>query len=153
MDKMAEVILRHGIKHALVALDGELRACGSQGDGQPWAIALEMPDKNKRAARGVIELKEISIATSGDYRHWFQAGDAQIAHTMDGRRCAPVNNPVASVTVLAQRCADADAWASALLVAGVTEGLALANQMGLEALFLWRGETDLVEFGTGRFSR
>lgn len=152
VDKMAEVVLQHGIKHALISLDGELRACGSQGDGQPWTIAVEMPDKNQRTARGVIELEDIAIATSGDYRHWFQLGDAHVAHTMDGRHCTPVNNPITSVTVLAKNCIDADAWASALLVLGVTEGLALANQMGLEVLILWRGEKGLVELGTGRFS-
>ena len=64
---------------------------------------------------------------------------------------APVNNAVASVTVLARSCMHADAWATALLVAGPGEGLAMAQRMGLDVLFLLRRAEGLVEMGLGRF--
>ncbi len=118
VDRMVAVLQRHGVEHALAALDGELRALGSQADGQPWPVALESPQAGRRAAHGVIELQDLAVATSGDYRRFVQVGDARLAHTMDGRRVAPVHNGVASVTVLAPTCIDADAWATALLVAG-----------------------------------
>ena len=151
VDRMVAVLQGHGIGHALAALDGELRALGSQADGQPWAVALESPQAGRRAAHGVIELQDLAVATSGDYRRFAQVGDARLAHTMDGRRAAPVHNGVASVTVLARSCMDADAWATALLVAGPGEGLALAQRQGLEALWLLRREGALVEVGLGRF--
>jgi thiamine biosynthesis lipoprotein len=88
--------------------------------------------------RGVIELQDLAVATSGDYRRFLGGGRCRLAHTMDARRGAPVNNGVASVTVLARSCMHADAWATALLVAGPGDGLALAQRMGLEALFLLR---------------
>jgi len=100
----------------------------------------------------VIELADLAIATSGDYRRWVQIGDARLSHTMDGRRAAPVNNGVASVTVLATDCMSADAWATALLVAGPAEGMALAQRMRLEALFIVRREERWVEMGLGRFA-
>lgn len=152
VDRMAQVMDRHGIDHALVSLDGELRACGTRDDGRPWAVALESPQEGCRAAHGVIELADLSVATSGDYRRWVRVGDERLAHTMDGRRAAPVRNPVASVTVLATGCMDADAWATALLVAGPDEGPVLARRLGLDALFLLRREGRLVEFGLGRFA-
>ncbi|MGB6113947.1 MAG: FAD:protein FMN transferase, partial [Comamonas sp.] len=71
---------------------------------------------------------------------------------MDPRRGTPLNNAVASVTVLAEDCMDADAWATALLVAGPGEGLALAQRLGLEALWLLRREGQLVQLGLGRFA-
>lgn len=151
VDRMVAVLQHHGICHALAALDGELRTLGSQADGQPWAVALESPRTGLRAARGVIELQDVAIATSGDYRRFVQVGDARLAHTMDGRRAAPVHNDVASVTVLARTCMDADAWATALLVAGPGDGLALAQRLGLDALWLLRREGALVEMGLGRF--
>ena len=151
VDRMVAVLQRHGVEHALAALDGELRALGSQADGQPWAVALESPQPGRRAAHGVIELQDLAVATSGDYRRFVQVGDARLAHTMDGRRDAPVHNDVASVTVLAPTCMDADAWATALLVAGSGAGLALAQRRGLEALWLLRRENRLVEIGLGRF--
>ncbi|MHA3902067.1 FAD:protein FMN transferase [Castellaniella sp. WN] len=152
VDRMARVMARHGVGHALVGLDGELRACGARADGRPWAVALESPREGRRAAHGVIELADLSVATSGNYRRWIRVGDERLAHTMDARRASPVRNPVASVTVLADACMDADAWATALLVAGPGEGPALARRMGLDALFLLRSEGRLVEFGLGRFA-
>ena len=152
VDRMVAVLQSHGIEHALAALDGELRALGPQGTGESWAVALESPQTTRRAAHGVIELADLAVATSGDYRHWLQLGEARIAHSMDGRSNAPVRNDVACVTVLAKDCISADAWATALLVAGPGEGLALAQQMGLEALWLLRRGDALVELGLGRFA-
>ena len=152
VDGMAAVMHRHGVQHALLALDGELRAVGSQASGEPWAVALEHPEPVRRAVHGVIDLQDVAVATSGDYRRFLQVGDARVAHTMDARRAAPVNNTVASVTVLASRCMHADAWATALLVAGPGEGLALAQRMRLDVLFLLRGaDGSLAEMGLGRF--
>ena len=152
VDCMTAVLQKYGMQHALVALDGELRAVGSQASGSSWSVALESPEAERRAAHGVIELQDLAVATSGDYRRYLQVGDARLAHTMDARRAAPVNNAVASVTVLARTCMHADAWATALLVAGPSDGLALAQRMGLEALFLMRRPRGLVEIGLGRFS-
>lgn len=152
VDQMAAVLRSHGVVHALAALDGELRACGAQADGRPWAVALESPQPGCRAAHGVIELADLAVATSGDYRRWVQVGNVRLSHTMDACRAAPVNNAVASVTVLAPDCMSADAWATALLVAGMEEGLALVQRMGLEALFLVRREGRWVELGLGRFA-
>lgn len=151
VDRMADVLRQNGVPHALVALDGELRAVGGQADGHPWAVAVESPETGRRAVHSVVELQDLAVATSGDYRHYLQVGDARLAHTMDTRRGAPVRNEVASVTVLARQCMHADAWATALLVAGPGEGLALAQRMGLEVLWMLRRGNGLVTLGLGRF--
>ncbi len=153
VDRMVEVLQRYGVRHALASLDGELRAVGGQSNGAPWAVALERPEGGRRAVHGVIELEDLAVATSGDYRRFLQVGDAHLAHTMDAQRCAPVNNAVASVTVLAKTCMQADAWATALLVAGPDKGLAMAQRMGLDVLFLLRRAESLIELGLGRFAR
>lgn len=150
VDRMVSVLQKHGVRHALAALDGELCAVGTQASGAPWAVALERPETGLRAVHGVIELDGMAVATSGDYRRYLQVGDARLAHTMDARHCAPVNNAVASVTVMARSCMHADAWATALLVAGPNEGLAMAQRMGLDVLFLLRRTEGLIEVGLGR---
>ena len=152
VDQMSAVLKSRGVGHALVALDGELRALGTQAHGEPWAVAVESPQPGRRATHGVLELADVAVATSGDYRRWVQLGSARLSHTMDGRRAAPVSNGVASVTVLADDCASADAWATALLVAGPAHGLALAQRMGLQALFLVRRAGQWLELGSGRFA-
>jgi FAD:protein FMN transferase len=116
-------------------------------------VALESPEFERRAVRGVIELEDLAVATSGDYRRCLEVGGARLAHTMDPRRWAPVNNGVASVTVLASSCMQADAWATALLVAGPDEGLAMAQRMGMDVLFVLRRGDRLIELGLGRFGR
>lgn len=151
VDRMADVLHKHGAQHALVALDGELRAVGPQASGIPWAVALESPETGRRTVHSVIELEDLAVATSGDYRRYLEVGKQRLAHTMDARSGAPVNNAVASVTVLARTCMQADAWATALLVAGPDEGLAMAQRMGMDVLFLLRHARGLTEVGLGRF--
>lgn len=151
VDRMVQVLQLHGVRHGLAALDGELRALGAQAAGMPWAVALERPEPGRRAVQGVIELEDLAVATSGDYRRFLEVGTTRFAHSMDARRCAPVNNAVASVTVLAASCMHADSWATALLVAGPEEGLAMAQRRGLDVLFLLRRAEGLVELGLGRF--
>lgn len=151
VDRMVAVLQDHGIDHALAALDGELRALGSQAPDHAWAVAPESPPVGRRAAHGMIERQDPAVATSGDCRRFVQMGDARLAHTMDARRAAPVHNGVASVTVLARTCIDAGAWATALLVTGPDEGLALAQRFGLEALWLLRRDGALIEMEVGRF--
>lgn len=152
VDRMAAVLQQHGVHQALAALDGELRAVGGQPGGGAWPVALEQPEAGRRAVRGVIALQDLAVATSGDYRHFWDVQGQRLAHTMDARRQAPVHNAVASVTVLTRQCMHADAWATALLVAGPGAGLALAQRMGLEALWLLRQSAGVAEIGLGRFS-
>ena len=90
-------------------------------------------------------------ATSGDYRHWVNVQGRRLSHTMDPRRGAPLIAPPASVTVVARTCAEADAWATALMVLGAERGADLARQRGLDALFLLRDdEGNAMGVGVGR---
>ena len=149
VDEMMRVARSRGLDTVLVALDGELRACGAKPDGTPWAVAVEKPDYDRRSTLGVVALQDAAIATSGDYRRWVDVGPARLSHTMDRRRGGPLRSPVASVTVIAESCVEADAWATALLVLGPTEGSALASRCGLEALFVLRTDRGLSQVPVG----
>lgn len=150
VDRLAETLQRFGIGAALVGIDGEMRAMGLRPDGTPWAVAVEAPDPARRAAHSVLALQDAAVATSGDYRHRVRAGERDLSHTMDPRRGAPLSAPPASVTVVARSCAEADAWASALMVLGQAEGAALARRLGLDALFLLREGQGLRPLAGGR---
>lgn len=138
VDELARVLTSHGISHFLVSIDGELRASGGRPDGTPWRIAVEKPETGHREAEGVLELTNGSVATSGDYRHIVDIGYVRYTHTMDPHRRAPLTDGPAAVTVLAQTCMAADAWATALLIAGPTKAVEFASMHGLEALFMER---------------
>ncbi len=137
-DRLAEVMQDHGITQALVGIDGEMRALGLRPDGQPWTIAVEAPDPDRRAPQSILSLQDAAVATSGDYRHWVTVQGRRLSHTMDPGRGAPLLASPASVTVIAPTCAEADAWATALMVAGGEAGSQMARQAGLDALFLLR---------------
>lgn len=143
VDRLIDALRDQGVAHALAAIDGELRALGAQPDGRGWSVAVERPDPETCAAHSMFELRDIAIATSGDYRHWVQVGDRRLSHTMDPSTGGPLPNPPASVTVLAESCMLADAIASACMVLGKTAGRALAQRLGCDTLFL--GESDRQE--------
>lgn len=144
VDRLAETLGRLGIRDALVGIDGEMRAMGLRPDGETWTVAVELPDPDRRAPHSVLSLQDCAVATSGDYRHWVEVQGRRLSHTMDPRRGAPLLDAPASVTVLAPSCAAADAWATALMVLGPGKGGELARKVGIDALFLLRGEGDSI---------
>lgn len=151
VDELGRVLNSHGLQSWLVGIDGEMRTRGAKPDGSAWAIALEAPADDQRAAMAVIELADAAIATSGDYRHWALVEGRRISHTMDPRTGSPLSGSLASVSVIAGTCMDADAYATALMVAGEDEGRRLARRLGLDALFVARADDGLRPAGTGCF--
>jgi len=152
VDELARVLDGCGIGSWLVGIDGEMRARGAKPDGSAWAIALEAPQEQVRAAMAVIELQDAAVATSGDYRHWARVDGERVSHTMDPRTGAPLRGALASVTVVAPRCMDADAYATALMVLGEEAGSAHAQRAGLDALFVARQGDGIRVRGTGCFA-
>jgi thiamine biosynthesis lipoprotein len=151
VDRLAETLRDHGISDGLVGIDGEMRAMGLRPDGEAWTIAVEAPDAERRTPHSILALQDAAVATSGDYRHWVEVHGRRLSHTMDPRRGAPLIASPASVTVVARTCAEADAWATALMVLGPDKGAALARRSGLDALFLTRGNDDSAKgVGVGR---
>ena len=136
VDEMARVMRDFSIPAWLVGIDGEMRAGGAKPDGTPWAVAHERPARGVREAMGVIELLDHAVATSGNYRHYRDIGARTISHTMDPRSDLPLENELASVTVLAETCMEADAWATAFLVMGARKALPLAQAMGRDVIFV-----------------
>lgn len=148
VDELARCLERHGIQRYLVGIDGELRARGEKPDGA-WRVALEKPEYGRREVFASLELADVAIATSGDYRHWRERDGQRYSHTLDPHSGAPLHNGIASVTVLTGSCLYADAWATALMVLGVERGARLAQEQGLGAVFLVRDGEGIREVTVG----
>jgi thiamine biosynthesis lipoprotein len=149
VDQMGAVLDCFGITAWLVGIDGEMRAKGGKPDGTAWTVALEEPEPGVRKVRGVIALNDQAVATSGDYRHFVEQDGTRTAHTMHPVQGGPVRNRVTSVTVVAETCMEADAWATALLVLGEVTGPLIARAKGLSALFILRDRDGYSEVGVG----
>lgn len=136
VDELARCLDGFGIGSYLVGIDGEMRAGNPKPDGRAWAIAIEKPVRGVREVMSVMEVHDCAIATSGDYRRWTEFAGEDYAHTMNPLLGQPLRNRLAAVTVLESSCMLADAWASALLVLGEDEGVELAKQRRMDALFV-----------------
>ncbi len=138
VDRLALYLQGLGLRHFLVEVGGELRGAGLKADGQPWWVMLEQPAAGADAPELVLALHGLAVATSGDYRRYFEADAQRVPHTIDPRTAAPIDNGLASVSVVHPSCMAADAWSTALTVLGPQAGLALAERQGLAARFLVR---------------
>jgi len=143
VDRVARHLRRAGVASALVEIGGELRGFGVKPDGTPWWVALEQPPGAAAArptmvAPTMVALCDLSVATSGDYRRFFESGARRYPHSLDPRSGWPVENGLASVTVFHPICMRADALSTLLTVLGPVEGMAYAERQGLAALFLIR---------------
>ena len=146
VDCMARCLEQRSVRHYMVEAGGELRGAGTKANGEPWWVEIEgVPDADSTGAQAVVALHGLAIATSGDYRRYFQYGARRAAHTLDPRSGYPVVNGIASVTVLASTCMAADALSTALTVLGPDQGLAFAETRGIAARFLVRAPGGLVE--------
>jgi len=153
VDQMAEVLERDGIDNYLVTLDGEVRCKGRKPEvGGAWSIGLDAPVPGEQRLWDVLTPADGALATSGDYRHFRVVDGKALAHTIDPATGRPLENGIASVSVHAPKCWQADAWATALMVLGPHKGAAVAHARQIAALFLVRGPDGLKEIATGQFN-
>lgn len=150
VDRICSALEDLGLTDYLVSIDGEARVSGRKpGVEGHWRIALDAPVDSKADTWDVLEPRDCAIATSGDYRHYFDHDGQRYAHTIDPHSGMPVQGGAASVTVMMPQCMLADAWATALLVMGPQRGVAIAQARNLKALFLFHDGPGFREVATG----
>lgn len=123
VDAVAEILFQSGFEDFIVEIGGEIRSAGRRQDGTPWRVAIERPDSGSRSIEMIIALDNASIATSGDYRDYFEIGEKRYSHIIDPATGGPPENAVASVSVVATEAMAADALATGLMVMGTEKAL------------------------------
>ncbi len=139
VDKVAEIIASHGFDNYLVDIGGEIKVAGHKPNKFGWRIAVASPDAmlTNKVYRA-LDLSNMSMATSGDYRNYFEANGIRYSHTIDPKTGYPIKHKLASVTVLDELSMMSDALATCLMVKGEVEGFAWAERNNIAAYFIYR---------------
>ncbi len=144
-DAVSDLLLREGVTASMVEIGGEVRTRGAKPDGTSWRIGVEKPDSEGRAVHAVVELRNGALATSGDYRNYFEEAGRRYSHTIDPQTGRPVTHTLATVSVRTATCAEADALATALLVMGPGDGYYWCGRNAVAALFIERTDDGFRE--------
>jgi thiamine biosynthesis lipoprotein len=152
VDQVAQWLHDQGANRFMVEVGGEMRLSGLSGRGDLWRIAIEQPVSSERTVAVTINLTDMSIATSGDYRNYFEVGGKRYSHSIDPRTGYPVTHDLVSVTVVHPSAMIADAWATAFTVMGAKQAKAVAKAHGLAVYFIRRTDDGLVHSNTPQFA-
>ena len=148
-DMIAAVLSRQGCTNWLVDIGGEVVAHGVNDKGAPWHIGITKPNLNNEGAQEdlqqVLAVSDICMATSGNYRNYYYADGERRSHTIDPRTGYPVQHSLLSATVVSSSCMRADALATACMVLGAEEALAMIDRAGDAACYLIVAENDSLQ--------
>lgn len=153
VDKVSNWLEKQGVTASMVEIGGEIRTRGMKPDGSLWRIAVEKPVSMERSVEAVIAFTDKSMATSGDYRNYFEDGGIRYSHIIDPTTGRPISHKLVSVSVMDDTCIRADALATGLMVLGPEKGVEFAKKMNLPAFFIVKTSDGFAEFVTGNFPK
>lgn len=140
VDEVSRFLDSDGISAFLVEIGGEVSVQGRKPDGDAWRLAIEAPVPGQRQVNRVVVIGDRAMATSGDYRNYYESDGQRFSHTIDPTDGRPIDHNLASVTVITDDCMTADALATAFNVIGFEKAKALATRENIAAYFIVRGD-------------
>ena len=154
VDELVKFLEYEGYKNLLVEIGGEVRTRGKKSDGSLWRIGIEGPNESLGSKIvKVVPLVNMAMATSGSYRNYIKYGDDVFTHTIDPKTGRPITHKTLSVSVLHDYCADADAWATALMSMGEEQALKFAEENDLLAYIQVKTEQGVKILVTKSFEK
>ena len=151
VDKIMEFIKTSGYESAMVEIGGELKVSGLKAGKNLWTLAIESPENG--GEQKIVQLKNIAMATSGNYRNFFKEGGKRYGHTISHVTGKPVETRLASVTILSKEgCMQADALATAFMSMGLDKSLKYAKKHQIAAFFIYKEGDKLVSSNTALFN-
>ncbi|MBE9539206.1 MAG: FAD:protein FMN transferase [Proteobacteria bacterium] len=153
VDRVADWLQSRGAVDMLVEVGGEMRLHGRNPRGEPWRIAIEQPDSMVGSVAMAISLSDQALATSGDYRNYFEVAGKRYSHTIDPRTGYPISHDLVSVTVVHPRAMMADAWATAFTVMGAEGAMKVALEQELAVYFIRRTQGSYTSSHSPQFER
>ena len=141
VDQVADVLEQNHVQNYMVEIGGEIRAKGKNAENKAWQIAIEKPNNTgERAVQEVIGLNNMAMATSGDYRIYFEENGQRFAHEIDPKTGYPIQHHLASITVLAPSSMTADGLSTGLFVLGEDKALEVAEKENIPVYLIMKKE-------------
>jgi thiamine biosynthesis lipoprotein len=154
VDQIAELLIELGYPNHLVEIGGEIRTGGEKAPGHPWNIGIERPQNKGRSVMRVVHTSSSSaMATSGDYRNYFEHQGRRYSHTIDPTTGYPITHRLAAVSVLHDSCMLADAYATALMVMGPERAMEFATKHNLAIYMLVKKDHGFVSLSSPEFEK
>ncbi|WP_299803820.1 FAD:protein FMN transferase [uncultured Shewanella sp.] len=151
VDKIAALLDKYQPTGYLVEIGGEISLRGTKADGSLWRIAIEQPGDSGGAIQQVISPKNMAMATSGDYRNYYEEDGKRFSHLIDPRTGYPIHHRLASVTVLHEESMIADGYATAMMVLGTQASLELAKREHLAIMLIEKQDDGFKVFYSEAF--
>lgn len=153
VDELAKMIEQQGINDYMVEIGGEVKVLGLSPRGTPWNIAIESPLNTHGVVQKVINPDIMGVATSGDYRNYFEKDGRRYSHTIDPTTGFPITHSLTSVTVIAPSAMAADGWSTAMMVLGEEKAMMLAKEHKLAAFFITKTNEGFNESYSPEFTQ
>jgi thiamine biosynthesis lipoprotein len=138
VDDISELLKTFGCDNSLVVIGGDIRANGKKPDGSHWKIGIEEPGGISHPVERKVQVENAALSTSGDWRNAFTYAGTRYSHIIDPRTAKPVQHSLTSVTVLADKTIQTDAYDTALLVMGDELGMDWCERNKVAAMFFIR---------------
>lgn len=150
VDVLANYLNDQGVKDYYLEIGGEIVLRGKNRENKKWRIGIDSPEQQegKRVLDNVVSVSNKAIATSGNYRKFYIKDGVKYAHTIDPKTGKPVQHSLLSATVIANSCAEADAYATAFMVMGVEKSMDFVKKnpkLGLEIYLLYDDGNGSIE--------
>ena len=150
VDVLHDWLAKKGFSNIFVEIGGEIRCSGKNIDGKIWSVGIDMPNKSSMPGQEIftiLELDNKSIATSGSYRNFRVNNGRTLNHTINPVSGNTVETDIVSVSVIANTCLSADAWATALMVLTYEEGLKkVISDQSIEAIWVMLKDNNRFEY-------
>lgn len=135
-DRVADYLRSQGVQHACINMGGNILVFGGKPNGEPWSIGIRDPNGTAEQSEEVLTLSDGAVVTSGNYERFFLLDGVRYHHILDPSTGMPMQNGVASVTILCGRSVLADALSTTCFVLGPDNSREILSQYGARAIFL-----------------
>jgi thiamine biosynthesis lipoprotein len=153
VDQLAGILQTHNINNFLVEIGGEMRLAGIKASGTAWKIAIEKPETEHRTAQKIISVGDNAVATSGDYRNYYEQDGVRYSHLINPTTGYPITHNLVSVTVVHPSSMTADGLATALNIMGKAKALELADTYDIAVLLITKEKDHFTEYTSDRFDQ